>query len=72
MKIIRETKLDGEARMRARQRLECIATAAFSAIINKRPFFSGTDGECLELLESDARGAVIAAKALIAELDKQS
>ena len=54
------------------ERLERIATAAFSAIISKRPFFSGTDSECQELLESDARGAVIAAKSLIAELDKQS
>lgn len=61
-----------EARSQQAERLERIATAAFSAIINKRPFFSGTDGECLEILESDARGAVIAAKALIAELDKQS
>lgn len=54
------------------ERLERIATAAFSAIISKRPFFSGTESECQELLESDARGAVIAAQALIAELDKQS
>lgn len=63
---------ESAVRVRYKLRLERIATAAFSAIIGKRPFFSGTEAECLLLLESDARGAVLAAKALIAELDKQS
>lgn len=54
------------------ERLERIATAMMAAIVGKFPPGSALDDDARELDEQHARGAVIYAKALIAELDKQS
>lgn len=53
-------------------RLERIATAMMAAIVGKFPPGSALDDDARELDEQHARGAVVYAKALTAELDKQS
>ncbi|MFB0007673.1 hypothetical protein ABVC96_20845 [Xanthomonas euvesicatoria] len=60
------------SRVRQSLRLERIATAAMAAIIGKNPAVTADTDRHGTTAAAHARGAIIYAKALIAELDKQA